>query len=210
MTHFVADSNDLYRDPAWWDDEYKKCKKGDNYEWFSSDDRLMETIYRFLENRDMKIINIGCGISCIQNLIFDRGFHDITNIDISPTCINIMKEADKRGMKWEVADILKPFPYEPETFDLAIDKGTLDAIIVDKADQWEIEDDVYKDSDFYFENVYRVLKKGGRFIQITFGQPHFRKRLFERPNLDWKVIVHTIQPEHSFHFFCYECVKNNY
>ena len=119
-----------------------------------------------------------------------------------------MQDTDTRGMKWEVFDILEQFPHPDNSFDLAIDKGTLDALIIDEADHWEIEDEVYEKSAKYFRNVFNCLKPGGTFIQITFGQPHFRQRLFEKCGLDWSINVRTIMPDHSFHFYCYECTKN--
>ena len=210
MTKFVADDNSLYAKPEWWDEEYKKCKPEDQYEWFSgtNDQHLLEAIFTYLKDPNQKIINLGCGISHIQDVIYDKGFHDITNVDVSPTCIQNMKQTDTRGMKWDIVDVMEPFPYPPETFDFALDKGTLDAIIIDKADHWEIEDEVYDLAKKYFKNVYDSLKPGGTFIQITFGQPHFRRRLFENCGLDWTINVRTILPDHSFHFFCYECTKN--
>lgn len=207
---FESEDNSLYANPIWWDDEYKKCKKEDIYEWFtgSFDEDLMNLIYSLIPSKDSQIINLGCGISKIQEVIYDHGYKNITNIDISPKCIELCKESDTRGMKWLVCDALKPLPFPNNSFDFAIDKGTFDALITERADKWTIGDDVYEDAAQYFRQVYNALKPGGVFIQITFGQPHFRKRLFEQEEFDWKVNVHTLQPKRSFHFFVYECRKN--
>lgn len=43
----------------------------------------------------MKILNIGCGNSTITEELYDLGYHDITNIDISETCIASMIERNK-------------------------------------------------------------------------------------------------------------------
>ncbi|KAH0793201.1 S-adenosyl-L-methionine-dependent methyltransferase [Histomonas meleagridis] len=210
MTDFESEDNSLYALPEWWDNEYHKCKKEDAYEWFTGayDDNLMQLIYSLIPSKESSIINLGCGISKIQEVIYDKGFHNITNIDISPKCIELCKESDTRGMKWDVVDVTKPFPYPEGSFDFAIDKGTLDALIIERSDKWEIGEDVYEDAAKYFRQVYKVLKPGGTFIQITFGQPHFRKRLFEQSEFNWTVKVHTLPPTRSFHFFVYECKKN--
>lgn len=207
---FESEDNSLYANPQWWDNEYDKCKKEDVYEWFtgSYDEDLMALIYSLIPSKDSQIINLGCGISKIQEVIYDKGFKNITNIDISPKCIELCKESDTRGMKWVVCDALKPLPFPDSYFDFALDKGTLDALITERAEKWTIGDDVYEDAALYFRQIYRALKPGGVFIQITFGQPHFRKRLFEQEEFDWKVNVHTLQPKRSFHFFVYECIKN--
>lgn len=208
-TDFESEDNSLYAVPSWWDNEYKKCKKEDVYEWFTggNDPGFLDKVMSFIPSKDSKIINLGCGISRIQDQLYDAGFTDITNVDVSEACINLMKEGDTRGMNWKVMDLMKTFPYEDGTFGFALDKGTLDALIIDKADKWSIDDDVYETAATYFREVSRCLKPGGVFIQITFGQPHFRKRLFEKDEFNWTVNVHTLQPTHTFHFFVYECIK---
>jgi SAM-dependent methyltransferase len=209
MTFFESEENALYARPDWWEGEYQKCNKEDSYEWYTSpsDRAFVHTLLSLIPKTTRGIINFGCGISRLQNALFDAGFHGITNVDISPTCIDLMKGSDTRGMKWEICNMLEPFPYASDSFDLALDKASLDAIILDGADHWEIEEDVYQTAATYFREVSRVLTPGGVFLQISFGQPHFRRRLFEREEFHWTVNVHTLQPTHSFHFFVYECRK---
>ena len=209
-TDFESEDNSLYALPSWWENEYRKCNKSDVYEWFTSadDSGFLDKVISFIPSKNSRIINLGCGISRIQDALFDAGYHDITNVDVSPTCINLMRESDTRGMKWEIVNLMEPFPYEPGTFDFALDKGTLDALIVDRADKWEVCDDVHETAATYFREVTKCLKPGGVFIQISFGQPHFRRRLFQKEEFDWDVNVHTLDPTHSFHFFIYECRKH--
>ncbi|KAK8880663.1 Endothelin-converting enzyme 2 [Tritrichomonas musculus] len=207
---FISSDNKDYAKPEWWEGEYAKCSKDDQYEWFtgSYDDDFINLICSNIPSHDSKIVHLGCGISRIQETLYDKGYHDITNNDISESCIKLMKDSDTRGMKWDIVDILKPLPYDSESFDVALDKGTLDAIILEKADKFDIEDEVYEISEKYFSEVSRILKPGGIFIQISFGQPHFRRRLFQRDVFNWTVKVETIQPKKSFHFFAYICQKN--
>ncbi|XP_062337844.1 EEF1A lysine methyltransferase 4 [Osmerus eperlanus] len=53
--------------------------------------------------------------------------------------------------------------------------------------------------------VSRVLKPGGRFLSITFAQPHFRKRLYARRCFGWSVHHHTYGE--GFHYFLYVLTK---
>ncbi len=46
----------------------------------------------------------------------------------------------------------------------------------------------------------RVLKPGGKYIQITFGQPHFRKKVLLKPDLHWDLQTQTIGRKHSIFF----------
>ncbi|KAL1280865.1 hypothetical protein QQF64_015465 [Cirrhinus molitorella] len=55
------------------------------------------------------------------------------------------------------------------------------------------------------ERVSRVLKPGGRFISVTFAQPHFRKRLYARAEYDWSIKHHHYGS--SFHYFLYVLTK---
>ena len=210
-TDFESDDNSLYAVPTWWDDEYKKCSKDDVYEWFtgSRDAGFIDRVIACLPAScpSPRIINLGCGISRIQDALYDAGYKDITNVDVSPTCIELMQKSDTRGMSWAVVDLMKTFPYDSESFDFALDKGTLDALIIDRADKWEIDDDVYETAAKYFREVSRCLRPGGVFVQITFGQPHFRRRLFERDEFHWTVQVEELAPTHSFHFYIYKCTK---
>lgn len=53
--------------------------------------------------------------------------------------------------------------------------------------------------------VSRVLKPSGRFISVTFAQPHFRKRLYARVEYDWSIQQHTYGQ--GFHYFLYLLTK---
>lgn len=53
--------------------------------------------------------------------------------------------------------------------------------------------------------VSRVLKSGGRFVSVTFAQPHFRKRLYARAKYDWSIKHYHYGS--SFHYFLYVLTK---
>lgn len=53
--------------------------------------------------------------------------------------------------------------------------------------------------------VSRILKKEGRFISITFSQPHFRKPFLAKSQYGWSVSSCTFGD--SFHFFFYVMKK---
>lgn len=53
--------------------------------------------------------------------------------------------------------------------------------------------------------VSRVLKPGGRFVSVTFAQPHFRKRLYARAEYNWSIKHYHYG--NSFHYFLYVLTK---
>ena len=69
--------------------------------------------------------------------------------------------------------------YPDESFDVVIDKGTLDAIICG--------DEATCNPDKVLLEVNRVLKKDGVYICITFGMPENRMDYLQKSPLKWKI-----------------------
>ncbi len=53
-------------------------------------------------------------------------------------------------------------------FDVIIDKATMDVIMTDNKDPWNPTEEVKERARKVMANVYKQLKKGGTFIQISF------------------------------------------
>jgi SAM-dependent methyltransferase len=68
-------------------------------------------------------------------------------------------------------------PFEDNHFDIAFDKGTVDALMCDQQCLGSIGGTL--------KEVHRVLKPGGLFIEITYGWPSSRMWLWESFELDW-------------------------
>ncbi len=97
-------------------------------------------------------------------------------------------------------DVQNMHKVETDSFDVAIDKGTMDALMCEKGDVWDPSPQLVEDVKKEVDEVNRILnKKHGRFIYITFGQPHFRQRHLIRSN--WDITVEKIGD--AFHYFVY-------
>lgn len=81
--------------------------------------------------------------------------------------------------------------------------GTMDALMCDRGDVWDPSEELINDVKGEVDEVQRVLKVGGTFLYITFGQPHFRKRHLERDC--WNIDIKTMGD--AFHYFFYTMVK---
>ena len=140
---------------------------------------------------------------------YKAGWHQIINIDYSPSVIQAMSlkcSKDMPEMKWKTADIFKLSEhFEPECFDVALDKGTLDALLTVKHDPWNPPESLLKQMHSYMDQVARVLVPGGIFLHITFAQPHFRRRFLE--TTQFNVSVKTLGGSDSFDYFIYHCQK---
>ena len=152
------------------------------------------------------------------------GFTQITNIDYSPVVIeNMRNKTAETDMKWLVMDITN-MEFESEKFDVIIEKATLDALLVNERDPWHMSDSggILMDRIlsqvcywiymilislmwFFDHQVSGLLSNEGRFISITFAQPHFRKRIYGCEAYKWSVDVESFG--NGFHFFFYVMTK---
>lgn len=110
--------------------------------------------------------------------MYDDGFHSITNVDFSPIVIKNMSENFPQ-MSWIVMDMLN-LDFPNSSFDVVIEKATLDVLFVKEKSPWEVSESTSKNMTQVLEGVSKVLKKDGRFLSITFAQPHFRKKLYQQ------------------------------
>ena len=125
--------------------------------------------------------------------MYRDGFNDITSNDYSSVVINKMKEkcVEKTGMKCTlcsfgmvhiIGDVMDVhhMTYEDESFDVILDKGTLDAIICG--------DESSSNPEQALLEVNRVLKKNGVYICISYGMPEYRLDYYQSSSLKWKVV----------------------
>lgn len=61
--------------------------------------------------------------------------------------------------------------FESDSFNVVLDKGTLDALMPDDSEE------TLREVDKYFAEIKRVLKLGGRFVCITLLQKHILAKL---------------------------------
>ena len=60
--------------------------------------------------------------------------------------------------------------------------------------------------DSCLSEISRVIKsKNGRFLSLTFAQPHFRTPFISKPKYSWGVEYQTFGT--GFHYFCYVMTK---
>ncbi|GJJ11115.1 hypothetical protein Clacol_005346 [Clathrus columnatus] len=89
--------------------------------------------------------------------------------------------------------------FENNYFDIAIDKGTMDAMMTVKGDVWNPPPQVIENCNKEVDEVIRTLRPTGHFLYLTFGQPHFRKRYLQRPGTTLKII----ELGDAFHYYLY-------
>lgn len=199
----LPEKNAAYKIQDYWD---KRYTKEDNFEWCKGYDNFKELIHKHLRNSD-RILMLGCGNSALSEQIYKDGYRNIVNIDFSPVVIENMKRKCQHlvEMEWSVMDITS-MTFLPNSFDVVIEKATLDALMVEEKDLWNPSQEIRDRMGCVLTQVSKILKDGGRFISVTFSQPHFRKPFLAKSQYNWSISVQTFGD--SFHFFFYVMVKS--
>jgi len=110
--------------------------------------RIQKAIKFLKEHKPGRLLDIGCGPGEFGS-VFVKSKWDVYGIDVSK---ELLKVAEKNGLKTKFHDISKKFPFKDGTFD-AIFAG-------------EIIEHV-PDADFFLDECHRILKKNGTLVLTT-------------------------------------------
>jgi hypothetical protein len=197
--------NARYKEKAYWEERFAY---ENSYEWLLNYSDIRSIIHAELKPED-EILVVGCGNSSFSVELYLDGFTHITNIDFSENVIKNMEEKysalDYPGMKWLVMDMTAMSQFSSQQFDAVLDKGAMDALVVDEGDVWNPNDTTITSIDAMCLEVSRILKYStqqmivenqftiishdtssglkkssnqfsSKFFQISFSQPHFRSK----------------------------------
>ncbi|RDW66924.1 hypothetical protein BP5796_09673 [Coleophoma crateriformis] len=188
-------------DPKYWDERYikEREKNGEDseatlesFEWFRDFQKLRPFFETNLPSpqSECHILHLGCGNSTLTADLHALGYTNQTSVDFSHVVIDAMKikysDLDTRWKFMDVRDLQLP----DASVDVAIDKGTLDAMI--HGSLWDPPEDVRENVGKYVQEVGRVLKPGGVWLYITYRQPHFMKIHLEQEAL-WNLEVRVLE-----------------
>jgi len=81
---------------------------------------------------------------------------------------------------------------------IAVVQGTMDALLCSSGSVWSPPE---------VDEVLRVLKPGGHFLYISFGQPHFRMPHLQRPEWIYGVKTSVLGEGGIIQYFFYEMQK---
>ncbi|XP_051131606.1 uncharacterized protein LOC127251779 [Andrographis paniculata] len=189
-----------YRDLSYWDQRFAQ---EEHYEWLKGYSHFRHLILQYVKPNST-VLEIGCGNSQLCEELYRDGITQLTCIDLSSVAVEKMKQRvisqGYKEIKVLEADMLD-LPFGDESFDVVVEKGTMDVLFVDSGDPWNPQDATVNKVTAMLEGVYRVLKPQGIFISISFGQPHFRRRFFNAPTFTWSIECKTFGD--GFHYFFY-------
>lgn len=176
MEH-LPDHNSKYKYVDYWDERYQT---EESFEWFGDFSTFQHLLENFIKKED-SILVLGCGNSGLSVDLYKAGYRSISNIDA------------------------RQLSFPDGSFDVVLEKATLDAMLVEEKDPWRVSNDAARLIHQVLTEVSRVLKPGGRFLSLTFAQPHFRRRLYASHRYGWSVRHHHYGD--GFHYFLYVLTK---
>jgi SAM-dependent methyltransferase len=104
-------------------------------------------------------IDLGCGAGNYAVWLATQGF-EVTGVDISPKALELAQQlAVKKDVSCRFlgADLLGNLTELEDSFDFAYD--------------WEVLHHVFPENrDRYIDNVYRILRRGGRYLSVCFSE----------------------------------------
>jgi ubiquinone/menaquinone biosynthesis C-methylase UbiE len=168
-----------YGNPQYWETRY--AKEDSAFDWFFGWEKLSAHISQFYSPTGRALV-IGCGNSTMSADMLADGFPFIASIDLSKVVIAQLKEQykDEPCLQWYTMNCAK-LDFADESFELVIDKGTIDAIMCgDDADELVPRT---------MAEVFRVLSNHGKFVVISFGSPSERFPTMRGARRNW--IVHA-------------------
>ncbi|RQO95584.1 hypothetical protein POPTR_009G055600v4 [Populus trichocarpa] len=173
-----------YGDALYWDARY--VQEAESFDWYQHYSSLRPFVRRYIPTSS-RVLMVGCGNARMSEDMVEDGYENITNIDISSVAIDIMRrkyehvhqlnymEMDARDMSF--------FP--DKSFDAVVDKGTLDSLMCGS--------DAPISSVRMLGEVSRLLKPGGIYMLITYGDPKVRMPHLTRSIYNWKIILYIIR-----------------
>lgn len=197
-----AVKNAVFKEQDYWEERFADEEK---YDWLLSFEQLQIHLTPLLDVNE-RILIVGCGNSGLSAGLYDLGFKNITNIDFSETVVEKMKMAHSEQrplMQWITMD-MTDMNFEPMSFDVVIDKASMDALMVDEGDVWNPQESTIDITDRMCMGISKILKPNtGKFIQLSFAQPHFRTKYLMGLNLKNDKGIREIQsPYESSCGFC--------
>ncbi|KAG5145448.1 hypothetical protein JHK84_030991 [Glycine max] len=198
-----------YLNPSYWDERFSKEEQ---YEWFKDYSHFRHLIQPHLTPHSA-VLELGCGNSQMCEQLHKDGTTNITCIDLSPVAVqNMQKRLLSRGFKGQLPQLYCC----PVWISFSLSTGKIDikeksevsfadVLFVDSGDPWNPKPETIFKVMATLKGVHRVLKAGGTFISVTFGQPHFRRPIFNAPDFNWSVEWTTFGE--TFHYFVYVLKK---
>ena len=146
---------------SYWDERY--TKDPEPFDWYQRYSGIQELLQKYVK-KDDAVLMAGCGNSRLSEDMFEDGFANISNVDISRVVIDQMgdKYKDKPALTFQQMNVCS-LEFPDESFDAVIVKGTMDAILCGEGSTANVAKMCME--------VSRVLKPSGILFVVSYGVP---------------------------------------
>jgi ubiquinone/menaquinone biosynthesis C-methylase UbiE len=193
-----------YGNAQYWETRYAKDDSA--FDWFFGWEKLSASISRFYSATDRALV-VGCGNSRMSADMLAEGFPSVASIDLSKVVIAQLRDQykDEPRLQWYEMNCAK-LDFPDESFELVIDKGTIDAIMCG-----DDSDELIPST---MAEIFRVLSNHGKFVVVSFGSPSERFPDMRGVRRNWIVHPPIVLPpceeiEDDTCDFIYVFEKNN-
>ncbi|CAL1411758.1 unnamed protein product [Linum trigynum] len=178
-----------YGDALYWDARY--VEEAGSFDWYQRYSSLRPFVRHYVPTSS-RVLMVGCGNALMSEDMVKDGYEDIMNIDISSVAIEMMSKKYEYipQLKYMKMDVREMSAFADDSFGSVIDKGTLDSLMCGN--------DAPISAAQMLGEVSRLLKPGGTYMLITYGDPKVRMPHLMRPVYNWKIMLYII-PRPGFH-----------
>ncbi|XP_059840806.1 eEF1A lysine and N-terminal methyltransferase isoform X1 [Hypanus sabinus] len=188
--NLLPKSSKEFSSAEYWETFFKK-RGGSAFEWYGTYMDHCAVLHKYIKPKE-KVLVVGCGNSELSEQMYDVGYQNITNIDISEVVIGHMKERNaalRPAMAFTKMDMMQ-MDFSDSQFQVVLDKGTLDAVMTDESDG------TLRNVERMFAEIGRVLQVGGRFLCISLAQEHIARKVVSHFSREgWPVRVHAFEEQ---------------
>jgi SAM-dependent methyltransferase len=141
-------------DQQYWNNRYQQKETGWDIGYPSTP--LKEYIDQ-LDNKDIAILIPGCGNSYEAEYLLEKGFSNITLIDIAPSLTKKLEEKFAKELNKRIRIITGDFFEQQQQYDLILEQTFFCALDPSMREQ-------------YVQKMYELLKPGGKLVGVLFGR----------------------------------------
>ncbi|XP_056692200.1 uncharacterized protein [Spinacia oleracea] len=179
-----------YGDSLYWDARY--IQEAGSFDWYQRYSALRPFVRKFVPTSS-RILMVGCGNAVMSEDMVKDEYEEIMNIDISTVAIDMMrrKHAHIPQLKFSLScpvdmqmDVRDMSVFPDDSFGSVIDKGTLDSLMCGTGASISASQ--------MLGEVSRLLKPGGVYMLITYGDPNVRMPYLSRSVYNWKIELYII------------------
>ncbi|XP_010694725.2 uncharacterized protein LOC104907486 [Beta vulgaris subsp. vulgaris] len=172
-----------YGDALYWDARY--IQEAASFDWYQRYSALRPFVRKFIPTSS-RVLMVGCGNAVMSEDMVKDGYEEIMNVDISTVAIDMMrrKHAHIPQLKYMQMDVRDMTFFPDNSFGSVVDKGTLDSLMCGTEAPFS--------ASRMLGEINRLLKPGGVYMLITYGDPSARMPHLNRSVYNWKIELYLI------------------